>query len=269
MFRNYHDVLRFYLFGARLTRVPLIGPILARPILSEYGILAHGGVALPLSEIEKVIDQADEIVAGECPCRTMVQKCDSTKQTCLKLNTAGKVLLETLPDTSRRISREEAKAIAAESWSRKMLLQLEWCISPFHYDICCCCDCCCTARKLRFEYGVSGAIRSGPFVPHISKDACTECLECANICPADAIAFSSAPLVSIEKCVGCGLCESVCPSSAIEMMAERGYRQRKPVAGFGLFLWGTAITLVLVPMVLVFKLFFNQAESSSGKMQNS
>jgi ferredoxin len=260
MFRNYHDVLRFYLFGARLTRVPLIGPILARPILSEYGILAHGGVALPLREIHRIIDQAEDIIAGECPCRTMVKNCDSSKHNCLKLNTAGKVLLETTPETSRRISKEEAKAIATESWSRKMLLQLEWCISPFHYDICCCCECCCTARKLRFEYDVNGAILAGPYIPRISQEACSECLECAQVCPADAIPSSSRPSVSVEQCVGCGLCESVCPNSAIEMKLERQYRQRKPASSFALFLWGTAIALVLVPMVAVFKLFFNRDE---------
>ena len=263
LFRNYHDVLRFYLFGARLTRVPLIGPILARPILSEYGVLAHGGVALPLREIEKVIDQAEDIVAGECPCRTLVNNCDLPRGNCLKVNTAGQVLLETLPETSRRVSKEEAKAIVADSWSRGMLLQLEWCISPFHYDICCCCDCCCTARKLRFDYGVAGSIRPGPYVPQISHEACSECLECAQICPASAITSSSAPLVSLEKCVGCGLCESVCPSSAIEIKPERKYTQRKPASSFALFLWGTAIALVLVPMVLLFKLFFNQDESGT------
>jgi len=263
MFRNYHDVLRFYLFGARLTRVPVVGRILARPILSEYGVLAHGGVALPLIEINRVIDQAEDVVAGECPCRTLAKNCDAPRHTCLKLNTAGKVLLETSPETSRRISKEEAKEIVAHSWSQKMLLQLEWCISPFHYDICCCCECCCTARKLRFEYGVEGAIRTGPYVPKISSETCSECFECAQVCPAGAITSSSVPIVSMEKCVGCGLCESVCPSSAIEMKPERDYRQKRPASSFGLFIWGVAITVVLVPMVLVFKLFFNRDSAAT------
>lgn len=255
MFRNYHDLLRFYLFGARLSQAPLIGPLLAKPFLSEYGILAHGGVALPLSEIERLIDRAEDIVAGECPCRSLMRNCDHSSGTCLKLNTAGKVLLETSPDTSRRVSKEEAKQIVADNHSRGMLLQLEWCINPFHYDICCCCECCCVARQMRFGYGIDGAIQAGPYLPRIDPEACDGCLECAKICPADAIASDSGPHVSYEKCVGCGLCESVCPASAIEMKPEREFRQKKPVSASMLFLWWVGVTLLLVPEILIFKLF--------------
>ncbi len=261
MFRNYHDVLRFYLFGARLTRIPVVGPLLARPILSEYGYLAHGGVALPLSEIESVIDRAESIVAGECPCRTLMRNCDHARKTCLKLNTAGEALLESLPEGSRRVSKKEAMAIVAESFSNGMLLQLEWCINPYHYDICCCCECCCVARKLKFDYGIDGGIQAGPYVPRISPEACSECFECARICPAEAIASASGPQISNDKCLGCGLCESVCPSDAIEMVSEREYRQRKPSSSAALFLWWLAITLFLVPEIVLFKLFFNRSAS--------
>ena len=262
MFRNYHDVLGFYLFGARLTRVPVIGPLLARPILSEYGYLAHGGVALPLREIESIIDKAEGIVAGECPCRTLMRNCDYTRKTCLKLNTAGEALLESLPEGSRRVTKQEAKAIVVESFSRGMLLQLEWCVNPYHYNICCCCECCCVARTLKFDYGIDGGIQAGPYAPRISPEACSECHECVKACPAGAIASASPVQISENKCLGCGLCESVCPSDAIEMISEREYRQRKPASSAALFLWWLAITLFLVPEILIFKLFFNRSASS-------
>ena len=103
MFRNYPELLRFYLFGGRLAKLPVIGPFLARPILSEYGFIAHGGMALPLFEMRKVIDQAEDIVAAECPCRTLMDNCDLPRTTCLKLNTAGRVLLDDPKLTGRRI----------------------------------------------------------------------------------------------------------------------------------------------------------------------
>ncbi len=268
MFRNYHDVLRFYLFGARLTRVPVVGSLLARPILSEYGNIVHGGVALPLSEIERIIDKSEDIVAGECPCRTLMRNCDHTGKTCLKVNTAGKALLESMPDGSRRVSKQEAKAIIADSHSRGMLLQLEWCINPFHYNICSCCECCCVARTLKFDYGIDGGIQAGPFVPRISPEACSECFECAKICPAGAVTSMSPPQISEEKCVGCGLCESICPSDAIEMISEREYRQRKPTSSFALFIWWAAITLFLVPEILLFKLFFNRFASGKERRRS-
>ena len=261
MFRNYQDLLRFYLFGARLTRVPLIGPMLARPILSEYGNVMHGGVALPLSEINRVIDQAGDIVAGECPCRTLAHKCDNPTNNCLKLNTAGRVLLDTTPETSRRISKEEAREIVARSFENGLLLQLEWCVNPYHYDICSCCDCCCTARRLKFEYGIEGSIQAGPYLPTIDPEKCIECFECAGICPAGAIAQGAEPHVSEGKCIGCGLCQSVCPSSAVIMEYRTKYKQRNPGSAASLFIWWVGLVLFLAPAVLFFKLFANRKPS--------
>jgi ferredoxin len=258
MFRNYPDLLRFYLFGGRLYRVPVIGPLLAGPILNSYGYFAHGGIALPLSEIHELIDQAQDIVVAECPCRALENACRLPRSNCLKLNTAGEVLLKDLQGKGRRVGREEAKTIVAESHARGMLLQLEWCINPFHYDICCCCECCCVARRLRFLYGIVGAIQAGPYLPEISTESCTECFECGEICPSGAITFSAKPSVVRETCVGCGLCQSVCPSSAIRMIPARDYRTRKTPTPFAIFLWWLMAVLLLVPEVFLFNLIFKR-----------
>jgi Pyruvate/2-oxoacid:ferredoxin oxidoreductase delta subunit len=261
MFRNYPDLLRFYLFGGRLARVPVIGPLLARPILSEYGFIAHGGMALPLFEIHDIIDQAQDIVAGECPCRAMLNKCDFPRDNCLKLNTAGEVLLDAMGSKARRVSKEEAKEIVNTSYARGMLLQLEWCISPYHYDICSCCDCCCVARTLKFEYGIMGAIQAGPYLPVLSSESCTGCMECVAICPADAIMSSSELSVDEEKCVGCGLCESVCSISAITMQAKREPQKRKQISAFSIFMWWLAAIFLLVPEVMLFKVLPHKSKS--------
>ncbi|UCD59006.1 MAG: 4Fe-4S binding protein [Candidatus Hydrogenedentota bacterium] len=263
MFRNYPDLLRFYLFGGRLSRVPIVGPLLAHPLLSNYGYFAHGGMALPLAEMNEIIDQAQDIVVAECPCRALENNCDLPRTNCLKLNTAAKVLLEELREQGRRVSREEAKAIIAESYARGMMLQLEWCINPFHYDICSCCKCCCVARRLRFEFDVEGALQAGPYLPEISHELCTECLECSKVCPADAITALPKPSISEEKCVGCGLCQSVCPTSAIQMKPERVCMGRKTPSSFSLFIWWLAAIFLLVPEVMLFNLVFKRIPSKS------
>jgi len=261
MFRNYPELLRFYLFGARLARIPIIGPLLARPILSEYGFIAHGGIALPLFEIHNIIDQARDIVAGECPCRALLNNCDLPRHNCLKLNTAGEVLLD--ESKGRRLSKEEAKEIVATSYAHGMLLQLEWCINPYHYDICSCCECCCVARRLRFEYGIKGAIQAGPYLPEFSLESCTHCMECADICPANAIASSSEPSLDSEKCIGCGLCESVCPSAAIEMKAKRVLKPKSQPSAFQIFVWWLMAVVLLIPEVMLFKLI-SRRDTSGG-----
>ncbi len=253
MFRNYPELLRFYLFGARLARIPLIGPLLARPILSEYGFIAHGGMALPLQEIHDIIDQARDIVAGQCPCRVLQNNCELPRNNCLKLNTAGEILLDEAK--GHRISKEEAKQIVNASHANGMLLQLEWCINPYHYDICSCCKCCCVARHLRFEYGIKGAILAGPFLPQISSESCIRCMECVDACPADAITSSSEPSIAEDRCVGCGLCESACPASAIEMKPTRRVKEKRQLSSLSIFMWWLAAVFLLVPEVMLFKLF--------------
>jgi Pyruvate/2-oxoacid:ferredoxin oxidoreductase delta subunit len=215
-------------------------------------------MALPLFEIKEIIEQAQDIVLAECPCRALENRCDLPRLTCMKLNTAGKVLLEEGKGKGRRISREEAKAIATDSYSRGLMLQLEWCINPFHYDICSCCRCCCVAAQLRFDYGVKGAIQAGPYVPHIATDTCTQCEQCADICPAGAITAASPIRVDTETCVGCGLCQSVCPASAVEMRPDRPYRKRRPPNSVSLVIWWLTAVLLLVPEVLIFKLIYKR-----------
>lgn len=263
MFRNYPDLLRFYLFGGMLScRAPIVGKFLARPILNNYGRLAHGGMALPLREICDIIDQAHDIVAAECPCRALENTCDLPRSNCLKLNTAGRVLLEDEKVRGRRISKEEAKNICKESYALGMMLQLEWCISPFHYDICCCCRCCCVAGKLRFQYGVDGAVQAGPYLPKLSPELCIECGECAKVCPAEAVEVGSHPVFHIDKCVGCGLCESRCPTSAIEMTPAREIRKRTPPPSVALFFWWFAALFVLIPEVLFFNFIYKRPARS-------
>lgn len=256
MFGSYPDLLRFYLLGGRLSNAPLIGRLI-RLFLNQYGHIAHGGMALPLSEIDRVIDQASAIVAAECPCRALVDACDLPRGNCLKLNTAGEVLLEA-GEKGHRISREEAKRIVAESHSRGMLLQLEWCINPFHYDICCCCACCCVARRLRFNHGAQGAIQAGPYVPRVDSGSCTGCMQCAAICPAGAIGSASEIRIAMTDCVGCGLCQSVCPVSAIELVPTRAVRRKNAPSSLSIFIWWLGAILVLVPAVMILKPFLRR-----------
>jgi hypothetical protein len=49
------------------------------------------------------------------------------------------------------------------------------------------------------------------------------------------------------------------------MAPEREYRQRKPSSSVALFLWWFAITLFLVPEILIFKLFYNVLASGGDR----
>lgn len=58
--------------------------------------------------------------------------------------------------------------------------------------------------------------------PVFNYEGCTQCYECVNVCPAQALSTdeSGNPVVNIELCLGCGACENVCPGAAITMGGE-------------------------------------------------
>ena len=65
----------------------------------------------------------------------------------------------------------------------------------------------------------------------ISKEVCTGCKMCGDICPTNAISFQTDfdgcwyPNVDNEKCVKCGLCEKKCP--ALHIMPSQ--KEKDPV----------------------------------------
>ena len=68
-------------------------------------------------------------------------------------------------------------------------------------------------------------------VGSISKEVCTGCKMCGDICPTNAISFQTDfdgcwyPNVDDEKCVKCGLCEKKCP--ALHIMPSQ--KEKDPV----------------------------------------
>ena len=61
----------------------------------------------------------------------------------------------------------------------------------------------------------------------ISKDKCTGCKMCGDLCPQNAIYFESDkegfwyPKIDEKKCNGCGLCEEKCPTLHPEMIKQK------------------------------------------------
>jgi len=57
----------------------------------------------------------------------------------------------------------------------------------------------------------------GGFVPVL----CTQCGECATVCPAQAISYQNgAYVIDPDECIKCGACVENCPSGAIHMHAD-------------------------------------------------
>jgi len=52
--------------------------------------------------------------------------------------------------------------------------------------------------------------------PRIATVDCIACGECAEWCPADAIAVHDAAAIDPSRCIGCGECVTVCPEGAVK-----------------------------------------------------
>ncbi|MDP2920142.1 MAG: ferredoxin-like protein, partial [Dehalococcoidia bacterium] len=68
--------LKFYLFCAWWTGVPLIGWVVRR-VGNWWGRKLEGAYLLKTTEAEQIIDSASELALGPCACRQLTRKCDS------------------------------------------------------------------------------------------------------------------------------------------------------------------------------------------------
>ncbi len=153
-------VLRFYMFGAQCTRLPLIGK-LVKWVANAYGRNMEGGYVLTLEEAEAIVDSAEGVGVGPCTCRTVFHNCDNPVDVEILIGPTRHIFIEHLPGDSREISREEAKAILRDCHQRGLIHTIIKCRNHF-YAICNCCTCCCVPLRLKKEYGIGNALVRHP-----------------------------------------------------------------------------------------------------------
>ena len=80
------------------------------------------------------------------------------------------------------------------------------------------------SRPQIVDIGIIGAA-----LPGVSKEECTLCNACVEVCDEDAISFNDQetadekPYINFDQCLMCGKCINVCPSGTI-IEKEKGYR---------------------------------------------
>ena len=148
--------LRFYMFWARWTKIPLAGR-LVRLVANAYGRNMEGGILLTTSEAEEVVDISEGLALGPCTCRALYGNCDNPVDTEIMLGLSGNVFVEERPDDYREIAREEAKDILRQCHERGLIHTIIKCREDF-YAICNCCSCCCVPLRLSRQYGIGNAV---------------------------------------------------------------------------------------------------------------
>jgi hypothetical protein len=162
--RHRGSALKFYLFWAGWTRIPLLGR-LVRWIGNIWGKKLHGAFLLKTNEAEEIIDLAKELAVGPCTCREVSRKCDNPIQAEIMLGMTDNVFVTEKAHDYRRITKEEAKTILRDCHARGLIHTIIKC-RDHYYAICNCCTCCCVPLRLSKAYGIKNAVIRNENIVH-------------------------------------------------------------------------------------------------------
>ncbi len=154
--RHREWVLRFYMFWARWTRIPLIGS-LVRWVANTYGRNMEGAYLLTTDEAEEIVNISEGLSVGPCACRAVFSNCDNPINSEIMLGLSRNVFVEEKPSDYREITKQEAKDILKQCHQKGLIHTIIKCRQDF-YAICNCCSCCCVPLRLSKNYGIGNAL---------------------------------------------------------------------------------------------------------------
>ncbi len=154
--RHREGILKFYMFGARCTQIPLIGRVV-RWVANTYGRNMEAAYLLTTEEAEAIVDRAEGVAVGPCTCRTVFRNCDNPLHVEIMVGPTRHIFMEHLPQDCREISQEEAKAILRDCHRRGLIHTIIKCRQDY-YAICHCCPCCCVPLRMSKQYGIGNAL---------------------------------------------------------------------------------------------------------------
>ncbi len=158
--RNREWALRFYLFGAKLTSLPLIGWVVRR-VANAYGRNMESACLLTTAEAEDIVGLASGLAVGPCTCREVSGKCDNPVNTEIMLGSNSNAFVAERPADYREITAAEARDILRQCHQKGLIHSIVRCRQDF-YAICNCCSCCCVPLRLSRQYGIGSALTRHP-----------------------------------------------------------------------------------------------------------
>lgn len=157
LYGRYRELfLRYYIFQAKWTRIPLVGR-LVRWVANLYGKRMSNAYLLTLDEAREIIDTSEGLALGPCDCRTVFRNCNNPINTEIMVGLSKNVFMEERPDKYREITKQEAKDILKQCRQNGLIHTLVRCRQEF-YAICNCCSCCCVPLRLKQKYGIGNAL---------------------------------------------------------------------------------------------------------------
>jgi len=157
LYSRYRELfLRYYIFQAKWTRLPVIGR-LVRNVANFYGKKVSGAYLLTLQEAKEIVDSADWLALGPCTCRTVFKHCGNPINAEIMLSVGRNIFVEERPHDYEEITKGQAKEILSQCHENGLIHTIIKCRQDF-YAICNCCSCCCVPLRLNKQYGIGNAL---------------------------------------------------------------------------------------------------------------
>ena len=210
--------------------------VIGRALAHETALDGERPDVLDWERATRVIETATDIAVSLCYCRHKAEhlgtSCGAPTEVCLSLNGGAEFVLRHA--FGRRIDKEQALAILADSRKRG-LVQIADNVQKRPSYLCNCCGCCCGQLQSINQYGLHAVNPSGFIATH-HPETCAGCSRCARACPIAAIDMIASrpgkpgkkndmhPRVDKDSCIGCAVCAGACNKDAMRM--ER--REKRP-----------------------------------------
>lgn len=193
------------------------------------------GELLIEENVKELIRGADPVAVVPCPCRRSIRRCDLPLNVCLHFNRGARYAIDR--GAGRRISAEEAIAIAAEAEEAGLVHTWASSTPEKLTAICSCCRECCDIFGIGMEVGnIERVLQKSRFRAAVDQEICTGCQDCVDRCFFKAIEMEKTTqskklkaTIDDGKCCGCGSCVIVCDPEAIVLkLAELLPRPAEP-----------------------------------------
>jgi Pyruvate/2-oxoacid:ferredoxin oxidoreductase delta subunit len=189
----------------------------------------------PVQMMEEVIAKARRIAVAHCPCRVSYRLagrgCEHPLEVCLKFDELADFVIER--GLARELSKEEALEVIRQTEEAGLVHFVDNAEGEIKHN-CNCCGCACwNVGNIRRRKIPRDAIMATYFMRGTEQDSCTECGECAALCPVEAVQMSEGgPVIDQAWCIGCGVCATVCPSEAVILFRREDKLGDGPAATF-------------------------------------
>lgn len=177
---------------------------------------------LDYEKASSIIEQSDKFTIGICSCRheklhAGIKTCDIPLETCSTFGHAAEYMVR--HGFGKLVSKTEMK----ENLARSKESGLVFCADNVKNDItfiCHCCGCCCNVLAGISKFGFPNTVVTSTFIACHDNEICSECGNCADSCPIDAIEIKDDNIPRIDEaiCLGCGVCASKCPTGALKLV---------------------------------------------------